>query len=307
MSQVTIKELLEAGVHFGHQTKRWNPKMEQFIFETRNGIHIIDLRRTYRMLNQALDFIKDRVARGEDVLFVGTKKQVRSIVKETTARLEMHYVIDRWLGGTLTNFQTIRSSIKRLEELEKMREEGSSEGRSKKEMAALRREENRLHRNLDGIRKMSGTPGILVVVDILREANAVREGRKLGVPIVAVVDTNCDPTLVDFPIPGNDDGIRSTKVIFAQLIEAIEEGVALRREKAPPEKKEAAKKTRAGSSGSAGKSRKKSVPVAKEKKTENKKETEKGKGKEPSPPPAVEVGKDDPAPRNDEKEEKNED
>lgn len=300
MSQVTIKELLEAGVHFGHQTKRWNPKMEEFIFEARNGIHIIDLRRTYRMLNQALNFIRERVAGGEDVLFVGTKKQVRSIVKETSGRVEMHYVIDRWLGGTLTNFQTIRSSIKRLEELEKLREEDATEGRSKKEMAALRREENRLHRNLDGIRKMSGAPGVLVVVDIIREANAVREGRKLGVPIVAIVDTNCDPELVDLPIPGNDDGIRSSKVIFAQLVEAIEEGLTLRRKNPPPEKKADGEKPAAAAKPRASARKKTARPA---KKTDKK---EKEKKKETPPPPAgtEEEKATPPAPREEEEQAK---
>ena len=236
MSSVTIKELLDAGVHFGHQTRRWNPRMEDYIFEARNKIHIIDLRKTRRLLSQALEFIKNSVAEGSDVLLVGTKKQVREIIKEAATRTEMHYVIDRWLGGTLTNFQTIRSSVKRLEELEAIRQ-GGLEGRSKKEIAALGREENKLHRNLDGIRKMDKLPGALVVVDIMREDNAVREGKKLGIPMVAMVDTNCDPTLIDYPIPGNDDGIRSSKLVISKIVEIIEEGISLRQQKAPVRKK----------------------------------------------------------------------
>ncbi|HPJ71561.1 MAG TPA: 30S ribosomal protein S2 [bacterium] len=225
MSSATIKELLEAGVHFGHQTKRWNPRMEGFIFEARSKVHIIDLRQTSRQLRLARKFIREQVAEGKEVLFVGTKRQVQDTIKEAAEKTGMHYVNDRWLGGTLTNFQTIRSSIQRLEKLEKVKNEGL-EGRSKKEIAALAREESKLHRNLDGIRKMVRVPGVLVVIDIQREYNAVREGRNLGIPIVAVVDSNCDPNLVNYPIPGNDDGIRSTRLVVAQLVEAIEEGLA---------------------------------------------------------------------------------
>jgi len=225
VSPVTIKELLDAGVHFGHQTKRWNPRMEDFIFESRSKVHIIDLRKTSHMLRVACDFVCDQVAAGKEVLFVGTKRQVRDTVKDAAEQTKMHYVNDRWLGGTLTNFQTIRSSIRRLDELKKIREEGL-EGRSKKEIAALGREETKLHRNLDGISSMTTLPGVLVVIDIQREYNAVREGRKLGIPIVAIVDTNCDPRMVDYPIPGNDDGIRSTRLVVAELTRAVEAGLA---------------------------------------------------------------------------------
>ncbi len=246
MSSVTIKELLDAGVHFGHQTRRWNPKMEDFIFEARSKIHIIDVRRTRRQLLAALDYIREKVAEGEDVLFVGTKKQAREILKESAERLRMHYVTDRWLGGALTNFRTIRLSIKRLIELEALREGDALTGRSKKEVASLRREEHKLHRNLDGIRAMEELPGGMVVFDIGRELNAVREARKLKIPIVAVVDTNCDPTLVDFPIPGNDDGIRATRLMVAKIEEAIMEGIELRKrrigEKKDKEKKDKEKK-----------------------------------------------------------------
>ena len=249
MSSVTIKELLDSGVHFGHQTRRWNPKMEDYIFESRNKIHIIDIRKTIRLLDAAMDFIREVVADGKDVLLVGTKKQSREILKETAERSEMHYVVDRWLGGALTNFQTIRLSINRLEELEAIRKESHLEGRSKKEVASLRREEHKLHRNLDGIRAMNNLPGVMVIIDIGREMNAVLEGRKLNIPIVALVDTNRNPALVDFPIPGNDDGIRSTKLIVSKIEEAIHEGLELRKkriaenkEKKEDEKKEKPKK-----------------------------------------------------------------
>ncbi len=236
MSSVQIKELLTAGVHFGHQTKRWNPKMCDYILESRSKTHIIDLRQTSRCLNKALEFIREKVAEGKDVLFIGTKKQCRDLLKETAERLEMHYVVDRWLGGALTNFQTIRSSIKRLEELEAIRLQDATEGRSKKEVASLRREEQKLHRNLDGIRKMAELPAVIVVIDIQREQNAVKEGRKLGIPIVALVDTNCDPTLVEFPIPGNDDGIRSTKLIISKVEVAVAAGLCRRKTSRPAKK-----------------------------------------------------------------------
>ncbi len=243
MSSVTIKELLDSGVHFGHQTRRWNPKMEDYIFESRNKIHIIDIRKTIGLLNAAMDFIRDVVADGKDVLLVGTKKQSREILRETAERSQMHYVVDRWLGGALTNFQTIRLSINRLEELEAIRKESQLEGRSKKEVASLRREEQKLHRNLDGIRAMDKLPGVLVIVDIGREMNAVLEGRKLDIPIVALVDTNRDPALVDFPIPGNDDGIRATKLIISKIEEAINEGLELRKKRIEDNKgKKAAEK-----------------------------------------------------------------
>lgn len=229
MSSVTIKELLDSGVHFGHQTRRWNPKMEDFIFESRNKIHIIDVRKTIRLLNKAMDFIRDVVAEGKDILLVGTKKQSREILKEAAERTGMHYVVDRWLGGALTNFQTIRLSINRLEELEAFRKDSVVEGRSKKEIASLRREEHKLHRNLDGIRSMNELPGALIIIDIGRETNAVMEGRKLNIPIIALVDTNRDPSLVDFPIPGNDDGIRATKLIVSKLEEAILDGLEERK------------------------------------------------------------------------------
>ncbi|MEA3506998.1 MAG: 30S ribosomal protein S2 [Elusimicrobiota bacterium] len=268
MSSVTIKELLDSGVHFGHQTRRWNPKMESYIFESRSKIHIIDVRKTLRLLNNALNFIREVVENGKDVLLVGTKKQAREILKETAERLQMHYVVDRWLGGALTNFQTIRLSINRLEELEAIREESSIEGRSKKEVASLRREEHKLHRNLDGIRAMDKLPGVMVIIDIGREMNAVREGRKLNIPIVALVDTNRDPSLVNFPIPGNDDGIRATKLIVAKIEEAIAEGLELRKKKIEEKK---SKKSAEKKSGETKKKKKKQEEKVDEK-AEKKKE-----------------------------------
>jgi small subunit ribosomal protein S2 len=288
VSSVTIKELLDSGVHFGHQTRRWNPKMEDYIFESRNKIHIIDIRKTIRLLDAAMGFIRDVVADGKDVLLVGTKKQSREILKETAERSQMHYVVDRWLGGALTNFQTIRLSINRLEELEAIRKESHLEGRSKKEVASLRREEHKLHRNLDGIRAMNNLPGVMVIIDIGREMNAVLEGRKLNIPIVALVDTNRNPALVDFPIPGNDDGIRSTKLIVSKIEEAIQEGLELRKkriednkEKKSDDKKEKAKKSD---------SKKPAEPRKKKEPESDKKETPEiaEKDSAPSPPPAAE-------------------
>jgi len=237
VTSVSIKELLEQGVHFGHQARRWNPKMREYIFETRTGVHIIDLRKTKVLLEKALDFIQQKVAEGKDIIFVATKRQCREIVKETAQKMGQHYVTERWLGGTLTNFRTILSSVRRLEELETIRKEGRAEGRSKKEIAALRREETRLHRNLDGIRGMKEPPGAVVIVDIMKEANCLKEANRLGVPVVAMVDTSCDPTAVDFLIPANDDGIKSTRLIIVKIGQAVEAGLALRAPKPEEEKK----------------------------------------------------------------------
>jgi len=302
VSSVTIKELLDSGVHFGHQTRRWNPKMEDYIFESRNKIHIIDIRKTIRLLDAAMDFIREVVADGKDVLLVGTKKQSREILKETAERSEMHYVVDRWLGGALTNFQTIRLSINRLEELEAIRKESHLEGRSKKEVASLRREEHKLHRNLDGIRAMNNLPGVMVIIDIGREMNAVLEGRKLNIPIVALVDTNRNPALVNFPIPGNDDGIRSTKLIVSKIEEAIHEGLELRKkriaeskEKKADEKKDKPKKANDKKADErkdkpTKSADKKAAPSRKKKEPESdKEETPEIAEKDiaPSPPPAA--------------------
>lgn len=224
MALVSMKQLLEAGVHFGHQTRRWNPKMKQYIFTERNGIYIIDLQKTVRMVENAYNFIRETVANGESVLFVGTKKQAHDTVKEEAERCGEFYVNERWLGGMLTNFTTIRSRINRLKQLEKMEEDGSFELLPKKEAALLRKEHDKLQRFLGGIREMNGLPGALFVIDPRKERIAVAEARKLGIPIVAIVDTNCDPDEVDYVIPGNDDAIRAIRLLTGVIADAVLEG-----------------------------------------------------------------------------------
>ncbi len=224
MAYVTMKELLEAGVHFGHQTKRWNPKMKPYIFGARNGIYIIDLQRTVRMFKTAYDFVVDTVAGGKSVLFVGTKKQARDSIYEETNRCEMFYVHNRWLGGMMTNFQTIRQSIDRLNYLNNIQNDGSIELFPKKERLKLGKERGKLDSNLGGIRTMNGLPGALFVVDPKNEAIAVREGRRLNIPIIAIVDTNCDPDDIDYIIPGNDDAIRAIRLITSRMADACLEG-----------------------------------------------------------------------------------
>jgi small subunit ribosomal protein S2 len=224
MAYVTMKELLEAGVHFGHQTKRWNPKMKPYIFGARNGIYIIDLQRTVRMFKTAYDFIVDTVARGKSVLFVGTKKQARDSIYEEANRCEMFYVHNRWLGGMMTNFQTIKQSIDRLNYLNNIQNDGSIELFPKKERLKLGKARIKLDSTLGGIRTMNGLPGALFVVDPKNEAIAVREGRRLNIPIVAIVDTNCDPDDIDYIIPGNDDAIRAIRLITSRMADACTEG-----------------------------------------------------------------------------------
>ena len=218
---IGIKELLDSGVHFGHQTKRWNPKMKPFIFEARNGIHIIDLSKSLTQLEAACDFLAATVRKGGKVVFVGTKKQAQQCIKETAVSCGQFYVIERWLGGTLTNFNTIKTSIKRLKEIEKMDADGSLANYVKQEQSSIRREEARLHKYFDGIRAMDKIPAVMFVVDIKREHNAVAEARKLKIPIVALVDTNCDPDLVDYPVAANDDAIRSVRMIMATVGQVI--------------------------------------------------------------------------------------
>jgi len=224
MPEVTMKELLEAGVHFGHQTKRWNPKMKKFLFGERNGIYIIDLQQTIERFKDASGFVRGVVENGGGVLFVGTKRQAAETVKEDAERCGMFYVNHRWLGGTLTNFQTIRKSINRLKQLEQMEKDGSLEGLPKKEALHLTREIVKLNRTLVGIKDMERLPGAVVVVDTKRERIAVREAVRLGIPVVAVVDTNCDPDEIDYPIPGNDDAIRAIKLMIARVADAVLEG-----------------------------------------------------------------------------------
>ena len=218
---IGIKELLESGVHFGHQTRRWNPKMKPFIFDARNGIHIIDLGKTVTQLEAACDFLSETVRKGGKILFVGTKKQAQQCIKEIAKETGQFHVTERWLGGTMTNFNTIKSSIKRLKEIEKMDADGTLAGYGKQEQSSIRREAGRLHKYFDGIRAMDRIPAALFVVDIRREHNAVAEARKLKVPVVAFVDTNCDPDLVTFPIAANDDAIRSVRMILTTVGQAV--------------------------------------------------------------------------------------
>ncbi len=224
MSTVTIKELLEAGVHFGHQTKRWNPKMKRYLFGERNGIYIIDLQKTLKKFQEAQDFIHELAVRGGTVLFVGTKKQAVDTIQEEAQRASMYFVNRRWLGGTLTNFQTITKSISRLKQLEDMKATGKFEAFSKKEVLRLEREIEKLNNALMGIKGMEQLPGAVFIIDPKKEHIAVREARRLAIPVVAVVDTNCDPDEVDSPIPGNDDAIRAVRLIAARLADAIIEG-----------------------------------------------------------------------------------
>ena len=221
MISIGIKELLDAGVHFGHQTRRWNPKMKPFIFDARNGIHIIDLSKSLTQLETACDFLHSVVAKGGSVLFVGTKKQAQEAVKESAKACGQLYVTERWLGGTLTNFNTIKRSIARLKQIEKWDVDGSMNQYGKQEQSMYRREAARLFKNLDGIRNMDKYPAAMCVVDIKREHNAVAEGRRLKIPIVALVDTNCNPELVDYPIAGNDDAIRSVRLILQTLVQTV--------------------------------------------------------------------------------------
>lgn len=243
MTEIGIKELLDAGVHFGHETRRWNPKMKPYIFEARNGIHIIDLSKTVVQLQTACEFLKSTVRKGGEILFVGTKKQAQETIKEAAQSCGQHYVIERWLGGTLTNFVTIRKSIERMFHLEKMVNDGVINNYGKKEQAMLRRELERLHKYFEGIRNMRNLPSAVFIVDVKREHNAVAEANRLKIPIVAIVDTNCDPEPIDYPIVGNDDAIRSIKAIINPIVQTIslvraeiETGKSRRREK--EEKKE---------------------------------------------------------------------
>lgn len=224
MSIVSMKQLLEAGVHFGHQTRRWNPKMKPYIFTERNGIYIIDLQKTVKKIEEAYEFIKSISAEGGNVLFVGTKKQAQESLQEEAVRCGMFYVNQRWLGGMLTNFKTIRKRIDRLHELEKMEEDGIFEVLPKKEVLNLRHEKERLEKYLGGIKNMTELPQALFIVDPRKEKNAVLEARKLGIPIVAIVDTNCDPDEVDYVIPGNDDAIRAVKLLTEKIADAVLEG-----------------------------------------------------------------------------------
>ena len=224
MATLTMKELLEAGVHFGHQTKRWNPKMQKYIFGERNGIYIIDLQKTLKKFREAYAFVRDMAAGGGTMLFIGTKKQAQETVFEEAGRCSMYYVNQRWLGGTLTNFTTIRKSIGRLKKLEEMKVTGEFDRVHKKEALELDREREKLEKALIGIKAMESLPSSVFIIDPRKENIAVAEARRLGIPIVAIVDTNCDPTGIDFPIPGNDDAIRAVRLITSRMADAILEG-----------------------------------------------------------------------------------
>ena len=224
MAVVAMKQLLEAGVHFGHQTRRWDPRMAEYIFQARNGIHIIDLQKTSNKLDEAYEFMKEQAEEGKKVLFVGTKKQAQECVKEAAEQSGMYYVNERWLGGTLTNFKTIRTRIGRLLELEKMEQDGTFEVLPKREVVLLKKEMEKLNKNLGGIKDMTEIPEVMFVVDPKKEHNAILEARKLNIPVVGLVDTNCNPEDVDYCIPGNDDAIRAVKLISECMANAIIEG-----------------------------------------------------------------------------------
>ena len=224
MAVVAMKQLLEAGVHFGHQTRRWDPKMAEYIFQARNGIHIIDLQKTSKKLDEAYSFIKEQAEEGKTVLFVGTKKQAQECIKEAAEKCNMYYVDQRWLGGMLTNFNTIQGRIKRLEKLETMEQDGTFDVLPKKEVILLKKEMEKLQKNLGGIKEMKEIPGVMFVVDPKKEHIAILEAHKLGIPVVGLVDTNCNPEEVDYAIPGNDDAIRAVKLIADCMANAVIEG-----------------------------------------------------------------------------------
>jgi small subunit ribosomal protein S2 len=225
-SDVSVQDLLDAGVHFGHQIKRWNPKMKPFVFDKRNGIHVIDLAKTVEQLAKAKQFVYDTAARGRPILFVGTKKQAQQTIKDLAAYCGQPFVNTRWLGGTLTNSQTIRKRIKYMRQLDKMETDGTFDKMLKKEVAVLRHELEKLRKNLSGIASLDGQPGALFVVDVNREAIAIAEANRLHIPVIGIVDTNCDPDLIDYPIPGNDDAIRGIKLIAGVLASAIAKGAS---------------------------------------------------------------------------------
>ena len=224
MAVVAMKQLLEAGVHFGHQTRRWDPKMAEYIFQARNGIHIIDLQKTSKKLDEAYAFVKEQSEEGKDILFVGTKKQAQECIKEAAIKCNMFYIDQRWLGGMLTNFKTIEARVQRLRDLETMAEDGTFDVLPKKEVSGLRNEMEKLEKNLGGIKDMKEMPGVMFVVDPKKERIAILEARRLGIPVVGLIDTNCNPEDVDYPIPGNDDAIRAVKLITDVMANAVIEG-----------------------------------------------------------------------------------
>ncbi|MEW5876320.1 MAG: 30S ribosomal protein S2 [Candidatus Zixiibacteriota bacterium] len=236
---LSLQDLLEAGVHFGHQTKRWNPKMKPFIFTARNGVYIIDLNKTLLSLNAAARKAREVASEGRPVLFVGTKKQAKEVIKSESERCNQYFVIERWLGGMLTNFSTIRQSVKRLRDMERMKEDGTAEKLTKKERLHMEKDIARLEKVLGGIKDMGRLPGLVFVVDTRKERIAVAEANKLGIPIIGVVDTNCDPDPIDFPIAGNDDAIKSVRLLTREISTAIQEGMAKRQKERPASDTEA--------------------------------------------------------------------
>lgn len=239
MAVVSMKQLLEAGVHFGHQTRRWNPKMAKYIFTERNGIYIIDLQKTVKKAEEAYNFVRSIAEEGKSVLFVGTKKQAQEAIKEEAIKADMFYVNERWLGGMMTNFKTIQARVNRLKELETMAEDGTFDVLTKKEVLGLRHEMEKLEKYLGGIKDMKELPGALFIVDPRKERIAVAEARKLNIPIVAIIDTNCDPDEIDYPIPGNDDAIRAVKLLTGKIADAVIEGRQGQSNEAPAEAEEA--------------------------------------------------------------------
>lgn len=244
MINISMKQLLEAGVHFGHQTRRWNPKMARYIYGERNGIYIVDLQKTVKKLKEAIKFMRDLATTGEKVVFVGTKKQAKDAIQEEAGRCGEYFVNQRWLGGTLTNFQTIKKTIARMKELQRMSEDGSMDKLPKKEKLLLLKELAKMEKSIGGIKTMTDLPGAVFIVDTKKEHNAIMEARKLGIPIVGIVDTNCDPDEVDYIIPGNDDAIRAVRLIVSLMADAVQEGkealrIELEKQQAAAEKAEA--------------------------------------------------------------------
>jgi len=235
MAVISMKQLLETGVHFGHRTRRWNPRMARYIYTERNGVHIIDLQQTVKAMNRAYEYVRDSVAEGNQVLFVGTKRQAQETIAQEAERCGMPYVNQRWLGGTLTNWRTIRARIDYLKDLEARRDAGEFDLLTKKEALMLNREIEKLNLRLGGLRHMERLPSAVFIIDISVETTAVKEADRVGIPIIAVVDTNCDPTLVDYVIPGNDDAIRAIRLMAGKIADGVLEGAALRKEKAPEE------------------------------------------------------------------------
>jgi len=285
-ADVKVRDLLEAGLHFGHQTKRWNPKMKRYIFDERNGIYIIDLAKSLARLKEAQKFLYDTVVRGRKVLFVGTKKQAQEPLREAATRLKQPYVIHRWLGGTLTNAQTVRSSVNRMRELEQFEQDGTMDTLNKKESSRLRRELQKLHRNLSGIADMEVLPGAMFVIDVNRESIAVAEANRLKIPVVAIVDTNCDPDLIDYPIPGNDDAIRAIQLIVQLTGATIEQAVQEYEKIAAEEARRRAEEQRKAQEEAERKAKEEAEKQAQPKEAQ----------KEPAPAPPTSSGKPSPPP-----------